>query len=231
MKSIAIIPARGGSKRLPRKNILPLNNRPLLYYPVQAALKSGLFERVIVSTEDDEIKQAAVDSGAQVADRPADLAGDGATVAQVCGQLLESCETPRPQWFCCIYPTAVFIGPEDLKKSFRLKEEVPSPDVIMGVSRYNLNPFQALVQKDGYLTPVWSDRCLQQSQMHPETLASNGTFYWGRVSAFLNAQTFYPVGLKGYEVPWIRAVDINTAEDYGLVRELARAFFEPDRRA
>lgn len=224
MSTIAIIPARGGSKRLERKNILPILGRPMLCYPVKAALKARLFDQVIVSTEDEEIKKIADKSGARVIDRPEILAQDRASVVQVCLDVLEKLneEGTTPAKFCCIYATAVFITPKDLQDSFQLMEKFPGTDVVMGVSKFNLQPVQALgVCKDGCLRPKWPDYNKQQSQQHPKLTASNGTLYWADTKVFLKNLSFYPDKLRGYEIPWMRAIDSDTPEDYEYAKLLA----------
>lgn len=227
MTRIAIIPARGGSKRLPRKNILPILGKPALYYPVQAALGSGLFDQVIVSTEDEQIKQTAEGFGATVMERPEALARDTAGVGQVCRDVLERLDSNgiRPTRFCCIYATAVFITPKDLQESFLMMEEPSCPEVVMGVSAFNLHPVQALENKeDGWLRPKWPEYNRLQSQFHPRLVASNGTFYWADTRAFLNNKSFYTDRLRGYEIPWIRAIDLDTPEDYRNAQLLAPLF-------
>ncbi len=222
MTNIAIIPARGGSKRLPMKNILPVLDRPMLSYPVKAALDSHLFDQVIVSTEDETIQAAALQSGARVLVRPGELARDRSTVAQVCEHVLNTLagEGVNPAWFCCVYATALFLKPEDFKASFNLGKTVPQADVIMGVSRFNLQPLQAMERKDGFLKPKWPEYKLQ-SQFHPDLVASNGTLYWARTDSFLKKKTFYTDRLTGYEIPWIRAIDVDTPEDYQNAQMLA----------
>lgn len=229
MKRVAIIPARGGSKRLPRKNILPVFGRPMLSYPIKTAIESGMFDDVIVSTEDHQIKSVALEYGARAQDRPEELAQDRSTVVQVCTDVLKNlkAEGPLPEWFCCIYATALFLTPEDLNASFKLQDGLaPFPDVIMGVSRYNLQVPQALEKDDNdFLTFKWSKNAEKQSQFHPDFVASNGTFYWARTSAFLENPTFYADRLKGYEIPWIRAIDVDTPEDYDTVKLIASVIF------
>jgi pseudaminic acid cytidylyltransferase len=232
MTKIAIIPARGGSKRLPRKNILQVSGKPALFYPIQAALKTGLFDRVIVSTEDEQIKKAALDCGAEVLERPCELARDRVGVVRVCQGVLEelSNEGMESAYFCCIYATAVFITPEDLEKSFLLMEASGDVRVVMGVSKFNLSPVQALeLTENGYLKPKWPDYNGLQSQLHPDLVASNGTFYWAKTKAFLREKTFYGDKLKGYEIPWLRAIDMDTIEDYKNVEVLAPLLLNKNR--
>jgi N-acylneuraminate cytidylyltransferase len=222
-EAVAIIPARGGSKRLPRKNILEILGRPMLAYPVGAALESGLFSQVIVSTEDEEIARVGESFGARIVERPEALAEDRATVVQVCLHTLsvlqqEQCSFDR---FCCIYPTAVFITASDLSASVRMLDEEPAADVVMGVSEYNLPPVQALEAKGGFLRPKWPEYVRLQSQFHPKLVADTGTIYWARAEAFATEMTFYARKLKGFSIPRKRAVDIDTPEDLDVARTLA----------
>ena len=231
MNRVAIIPARGGSKRLPRKNVMPVLGKPMLAYPVQAALQSGMFERVIVSTEDEEIREAALEAGAEVLERPNELARDRARVVDVCENVLEILgkDNALPDYFCCIYATAIFITPDDLKKSFQLFEQEPTPDVVMGVSDFNLHPVQALEHKDGFLTPKWPEYLGMQSQFHPRLVASNGTLYWAGTSYFEQNPNFYCSRLKGYKIPKLRAIDLDTQEDLEFARIVAENLFGKSR--
>lgn len=229
---VALIPARGGSKRLPRKNILPVLGRPVIHYPVKAALDSGCFDRIIVSTEDEEIRDIAMEAGAQVMERPGHLAQDRSTVAQVCVDALARLagQDIKPDWFCCIYPTAIFITPEDLCASVALMENNNRANCVMGISDFNLQPLQSLEKdENGFLKPRWQD-CTHQSQFHPELVASNGTLYWCRTESFLQQKSFYTDKMIGYKIPWIRAIDLDTPEDYDIACRIAPLFLGTERR-
>lgn len=187
----------------------------MLAYPIKNALESRLFDRVIVSTEDKEIREVASESGAEVMHRPESLAGDRSRVVQVCKHVLDVLKEQGtcPEFFCCIYATAILITSQDLKDSFQLFYEEPIPDVVMGVTEFNLPPVQALEGKDGFLTPKWPEYLSLQSQFHPHLVASNGTLYWARTSSFEQNPSFYCQKLKGYTIPRIRAIDLDTPED------------------
>ncbi|MCP3900750.1 MAG: acylneuraminate cytidylyltransferase family protein [Desulfobacteraceae bacterium] len=224
MSNIAIIPARGGSKRLSKKNILPVQNKPMLAYPVMNAIKSELFDQVIVSTEDEAIGKIAQEAGARFLKRPERLAQDRSTVAQVCEHVLEELgkEGGAPDFFCCIYATAIFLTQQDIIDSFRMITESPEANVVMGVSRFNLQPVQALEKKEnGLLSPMWPEYAHIQSQFHPNLVVSNGTIYWAKTNTFLQKKTFYDEKLIGYEMPWVRALDIDTKESFEIVKLLA----------
>lgn len=215
MKKIAIIPARGGSKRLPRKNMIQFLGKPMLTYPIETAIRSELFDQVIVSTEDDEIAVIAKGAGARVMKRPEELAQDRRSVKEVCLQVLDELnrEGLQPDFFCCIYATAVFLTMQDLIDSYSLISVVPASDVVMGVSEFNLQPVQALVEVDGFLKPQWPEYEGVQSQFQPRLVASNGTLYWTRVCTFRQTKSFYGGKVRGYEMPWIKAIDIDTPAD------------------
>jgi len=228
MGNIAIIPARGGSKRLKRKNILPVQDSPMLSYPVRNAVKSGMFDQVIVSSEDEEIGRIAQKAGARYLKRPVELAQDQSTVVEVCVHVLNELEKEgkMADYFCCIYATAIFLTRQDLINSFNLLTkslEIDAVNVVMGVSRFNLQPVQALEKnKNGMLNPKWPEYKGVQSQLQPDLVASNGTLYWAGTKRFLQKKTFYDDKLMGYEIPWVRALDIDTKENYEIVKLLAQ---------
>lgn len=222
MSTIALIPARGGSKRLPRKNILELNGLPMLAYPIRTAKASGIFDQVCVSTEDPEIADVARQFGAEVIERPAHIAADRSTVVQVC---LHSLETrPDVELICCIYATAVLLRPESLVTSRQLLEDKPAADFVMGVSEYEHPPVQALKTDDsGYLSYMWPEWGGMQSQFYPQLVVSNGTLYWARRNALINEKTFYGRRLRGFVVSAEETSDINTQKDLDRVSGIIKS--------
>jgi len=220
MRRIAIIPARGGSKRLPRKNVLDLGGLPMLAHPVRAARESGLFEKIFVSTEDNEIAAIASKHGAEILSRRGELATDTAPVIHVCQDILAGMKSTLPDFFCCIYATAVFITPDDLRKSEKILHESHGADVVMSVSSFNYHPYKALENKNGFLEPERPEKILMKTNDAPHFVASNGTFYWARSASFLKDPSFYPEKLVGHEIPASRAIDIDTPEDYEWARAL-----------
>lgn len=222
--NVAIVPARGGSKRLPRKNILPLAGQPLLARVVTVLHASGLFDRVLVSTEDQEIAAVASAAGADVLVRDGSLATDRATVAQVCLDVVS--KYADIEQFCCLYPTAVLVRPETLQASFVQFQQSPMTDYLMGVSEYVHPPMQALVTNQaGFLEYLWPEYRGVQSQFFPATVVSNGTFYWARVAAFLRDKTFYGQRLQGFVVPESEVCDLNTPADFVQLQARFQALY------
>jgi N-acylneuraminate cytidylyltransferase len=216
-RAIAVIPARGGSKRLPRKNILDFQGRPIIAWTIDAARESGLFERVLVSTEDAEIADVARRSGAEVAARPAALAGDTVGVVAVCLDLLEREAAAGCAYdiMTCLYATAPLRTAGDIVAVTGLLG--PGCDFAMAVTGYDLPPLQALRRDgDGRLAPMWPEWISLRSQDTPELLVDNGSTYAVSVEAFRRAKTFYGPGLRGHAMPRGRSVDIDTAEDMEL---------------
>lgn len=222
MKPIAIIPARGGSKRLPRKNILPVAGKPMIAWPIEAARASGIFSAVIVSTEDAGIKSIAQEYGATAIDRPADLATDTAMEIEVYAQMLNTLPA-MPEMFCAIYATALLLEPEDFQKSFAAFSQNQDAQAMMSVCDYAIHPFKALQQNEGgFLEMVHPVECRQPSQTYPHYVASNGTFYWLRTAPYMQQKTYYPERLTPYLLPASRAIDIDTAEDLKIAELFLR---------
>jgi len=180
------------------------------------ARATGLFEHTYVSTEDAEIAKIAKQYGAEVIERPPQIAEDRSTVAQVCLHALQT--YPAIDLICCIYATAVLLSPETLIKSHQLLGGEPGADFVMGVSEYEHSPVQALkVDENGYLSCMWPEWQGVQSQFHPSLVVSNGTFYWARKQALLEEETLYGHRLRGFIVPNDQVSDINTQEDLNRV--------------
>lgn len=223
MRRVALIPARGGSKRLPRKNIADFLGRPIIAYTIDAALRCGLFPRVVVSTEDPEIAAIARAAGADLADRPPALAGDRARLLDVCLQFLDEESAGGREWdvLACLLPTAPMRGAKDLEAVARLVEPGRC-DFAMAVTTYPLPPLQAL-RRDagGFLSPMWPEYVNLRSQDAPALVVDNGSTYVVSVPAFRAERTFYGSTLRGHDMPRERSVDIDEPVDLAIARALA----------
>lgn len=211
-KLIAIIPARGGSKRLPRKNILPLDNVPLMIRVIRTTKKTEIFDQIIVSSEDTEIQNLAKKENVVIHNRSPYLATDKATVAETCLDVLEKFPAKN---FCCIYATAALVSKDTLIKASKKFFSSKSTSVLMGVSKYNYHPFKALeVSKNGNAKLIFSKYNKLKSNFYPETRVSNGTFYWAKYKDFIKEKTFYSKKLKTFDVNEIEVSDIDNIDDY-----------------
>ena len=215
IKRVALIPARGGSKRLPRKNLIEFGGKPLLVWSIERALETGLFERVCVTSEDPEIGELARASGAEWFERDAALAGDRVEMDQVCLDFLEK-ETAagRPiDQLVILLTTAPLRAEEDIKS---VVEAVASgeADFAMAVTDFPYSPFEALeVADDGRARLMWPEYATKSRQDRPHVMVDAGSVYAVNAAAYLKSRTVYGPDLKVVEVPAERAVDIDTAED------------------
>lgn len=215
---IVIIPARGGSKRLPRKNILPIGGKPMIAWPIKACIESGIFQKVVVSTEDQEIADIARAHGAHVIVRPVELAGDEIHEGHAHNHALDKLkeEGIDPEFFLVLYATAVLVNADDIHKSYALTQsDNPPADAVMSMSPYPNHPYKAHVKNDkGYLVPMFPKEVKERTQTYPAVSAVNGTFCWCRTSVWRKNMHYFPERFAGYEMPLERAVDIDTPEDY-----------------
>lgn len=224
MNAVAIVPARGGSKRLPRKNILDFLGRPIIAYTIDAARASGCFDRIVVSTEDDEIAAIAQRSGAIVDRRPRALATDAAVIVDVCLDFLDREEKAGRSWrvMGCLYATSPLRDAADIRATMRLLEP-GFCDFAMAVTAFDLQPHIALkFASDGGLTPMWPELLAYRASDLPVLRAGNGSTYAVDVAAFRRTRSFYGPGLRGHDMPRDRSIDIDTPYDLELALWAAR---------
>ncbi|HTF03199.1 MAG TPA: acylneuraminate cytidylyltransferase family protein [Bacteroidia bacterium] len=228
-KSLCIIPARGGSKRIPRKNILPLNGRPLISYSIRAALDSGIFDEVIVSTEDAEISAIAQQEGALVDPRPAELAGDTVTKVQVVKEFLERGDhRTKYNFVTALLPTCPFRTAEHVKAAYEIMKQHPELPFLIGVTAYDFPIQLALTPaddvrmemtfEDGYKTTRSQDIGVR---FHP-----NGAMYMATVDAFLRQGTFFNKEMLTYRMSAIRSFDIDYPYQFAMAEILAKNIHE-----
>lgn len=216
--AVAIIPARGGSKRIPGKNIKDFCGKPIIAYSIEAALKSELFDRVIVSTDSEDIAVVAAGYGASISHRPPELADDHTGTQAVMKYELEVIRAHGDQaveMACCIYPTAPFIAPADLMRGREALERNPYAAFAFSVASYEFPIQRALrVNSDGSLTPYHPEHRDTRSQDLPVAYHDAGQWYWGRVQSFLEGVVLYSDRSMGVAIPRHRVQDIDTIEDW-----------------
>lgn len=220
MRSIAIITARGGSKRIPGKNIKTFCGKPIISYSIEAALQSGMFEEVMVSTDSLEISDIALQYGAKVPFlRSAKTSGDYATTNDVIAEVLREYDSKSGKSFefiCCIYPTAPFITADDLKNAFRLLESDPSIDSVMPVVRYSFPPQRAMIIRDGHIKYQFPENALKRSQDLEPVFHDCGQFYLCRTAAFFKHNDLLGSNTAPIEIPEERVQDIDSLSDWAI---------------
>ena len=214
--NLCVIPARGGSKRIPRKNIREFCGRPMIAYAIDAAFASGLFDQIMVSTDDDEIADIATLAGATVPfRRPADLSDDHASTTDViCHALnwgMEQAWTIEAA--CCVYATAAFVTAQDLCDAHAMIS--PDCDFVFPAVRFGHPPQRGFVDQGGgspaFIQPEYRST---RTQDLPPVFHDPGQFYWGKSTAWLNKEPFFGPRTKFIEIPEWHAVDIDRPEDW-----------------
>lgn len=215
MRNIAIIPARGGSKRIPRKNIKPFMGKPIMAYSIEAALKSNLFEVVMVSTDDEEIADIARQYGAEVPFmRSEQTANDYATTNDVLKEVISiyAERGHRFDYMCCVYATAPLVRPGDLAEAFeRLKNG--GYKSVYPVVEFSYPIWRCLdVSEDGTMSRHWPEYEHSRSQDLPRAYHDTGTFYWYDIKKWTEN-----TGDTGAVIfPEIKVQDIDNETDWQL---------------
>lgn len=223
---LAVIPARGGSKRIPRKNIKPFGGLPMIAWSIRAAINSQCFDRIIVSTDDAEIAVVAKENGAEVPFvRPANLADDHTGTIPVIAHAIgwQNQQGDAATQVCCLYATAPFVQAADLQRGLDVLNKTGA-DYAFSVTSYAF-PIQRAIritaeQRVDMLQP---EHFNTRSQDLPEAWHDAGQFYWGQAQAWLAAKPLFSQGSAPVPLPRHRVQDIDTPEDWERAEWLLKA--------
>lgn len=224
---LAVIPARGGSKRIPRKNIKMFCGKPMIAWSIEAALESGCFDKVMVSTDDEEIANVARQYGACVPFmRPAELSDDYTGTIPVIQQAIEWLKADGfdAQQVCCVYATAPFVSSEDLRRGLALLEQTGS-QYAFSVTSYAF-PIQRAIRltESGRVEMFNAEHFNTRSQDLEESYHDAGQFYWGLASAWLAGKMIFSPESSAVLLPRHRVQDIDTPEDWVRAEWMYKAF-------
>ena len=218
MRQRGIITARGGSKRIPRKNIKEFCGRPILAYSIDAALQSGVFDVVMVSTDDEEIAETARRYGAEVPFfRSRETAGDYASTTDVLTEVLAEYQKQGQEFglLCGIYPTAPFLKPETLKKAMTLLAE-SGADAVQPVVRFSFPPQRGVCIREGEVRFLWPEYRNARSQDLEPYYHDVGQFYCLNAKSFLSQKTLVMERTLPFILPELEVQDIDTEEDWKI---------------
>ncbi len=214
---LAVIPARGGSKRIPRKNIKMFCGKPMIAWSIEAALQSECFDKVIVSTDDEEIADVARQYGASVPFlRPKELSDDYTGTIPVIRHAIEWCEADGldTQLACCIYATAPFVRAEDLCRGLEILKKTGS-DYAFSVTSYAFPIHRAIrLTGEGRVEMFNTEHFNTRSQDLIESYHDAGQFYWGAATAWLKEKMIFTQDSSAVLLPRHRVQDIDTPEDW-----------------
>jgi len=222
--SIAVIPARANSKRVPRKNIRLFLGKPIIAYTIEAALTSGLFGRVIVSTDSEEYAEIARQFGAETPFLRGDaLAGDHVPISAVTVDVLERLDPDGSLYpdVCQLMANCPLRTAEDIQDSYRQFRESEARTQISVTRSGWLNPWWAMTRDDQYhLEPIFKEALTQRSQDLPALFVPTGAVWWAKSAVLRQEKTFHTPDRRGWEIPWFRAVDIDDEDDWLLAKAL-----------
>jgi pseudaminic acid cytidylyltransferase len=215
---VAIIPARGGSKRIPKKNIREFCGKPMIAYSIEAAIQSAVFDRILVSTDDGEIAELAERHGAEAPfRRPAELATDHATTVPVIRHAIEWCNAnwAPVERACCIYATAPFVQPHAIKTALELLNRENVRGYVFTATSFPFPVQRAFrVKHDGHVQMFHPENYNTRSQDLEPAFHDAGQFYWGTAEAFLADKPFFSEESMVQLLPRHLVQDIDTAEDW-----------------
>jgi N-acylneuraminate cytidylyltransferase len=214
---LAVIPARGGSKRIPRKNIKPFGGRPMIAWSIDAALQSRCFDRVIVSTDDEEIAEVARAHGAEVPFmRPPELSDDHTGTIPVIAHATawQGTHGGLPSHVCCLYATAPFVQAGDIERGLQLLQ-ASEASYAFSVTSYAF-PIQRAIQirEDNRVEMFFPEHFNTRSQDLEEAWHDAGQFYWGEAQAWLKGSPIFSAEAVALQLPRYRVQDIDTPEDW-----------------
>lgn len=219
MSNLCIIPARGGSKRIPGKNIKDFLGKPIIAYSIDTALRSGLFDEVMVSTDDDEIAAVAKLYGAKIPfKRSADRANDFATTAEVLEEVLENYQKhsrTQFEYVCCLYPCAPFVTESALRSSFDLLAE-QKLDSVFPIVQYGFPIQRALRLESNKISFIHPQYALSRSQDLESSYHDAGQFYWINGAAFLKKKQIVSENSGAVVVSEMESQDIDNEIDWQI---------------
>jgi len=222
MNPLCVIPARRGSKRLPLKNILPLAGKPMLAYSVEAALESGLFDPVFVSTEDEEVGRIAERYGAAVHPRPRELADDLASATDVCIDAYQARRAAGDLYdvIVCLQPSSPLRTAQDIRGAWE-KFVASGADFLVSVTPIDPHYFHwAVEEKDAWWQMVFGDKYMTERQLLPPVYRPNGSIKVGRSDELVKHRNFFGPRLTVYEMPEERSLHVATQFDFDLAEFL-----------
>lgn len=231
-KTVAIITARGGSKRIPRKNIRNFAGQPIIAYSISAALESGCFDSVMVSTDDNEIADIASSYGAEVPFlRSPETSDDFATTAEVLDEVLEQYRQLGKIFThaCCIYPTAPFVTPQKLKKGYSILIE-ENADSVFPVVQFSYPIQRALKIKNNRLVMFQPEHLNSRSQDLEPAFHDAGQFYWFKVHCLMQQKKLFTYNSLPLIMPATEVQDIDNEEDWQLAEIKYETFLKKSRQ-
>jgi len=227
--NIAIIPARGGSKRIPGKNIKLFAGKPLIAYSIDAAKASGLFDKIIISTDSEEVAEVAIAFGADVPFiRPQSLSNDMVGTRPVTNHGIRFCieKFYQPEFCCCIYATAPFLQAKYLQQGLDSLKQHKDKSFAFSVTSFPFPVQRALIKSEAGVSPMFPESISKRSQDLEEAYHDAGQFYWGRTDDYLSNQKIFSHHSLPVVLPRHLVQDIDTPEDWLRAELMYKAYVQ-----
>ena len=227
--NIAIIPARGGSKRIPGKNIKMFAGKPLIAYSIEAAKASGLFDKIIISTDSEEVAKVAKAYGADVPFfRPKELSNDMVGTRPVTNHAINFCieNFYKPEFCCCIYATAPFLEAKYLQQGLDLLKQLSEKSFAFSVTSFPFPVQRALIKNQTGVSPMFPENISKRSQDLEEAYHDAGQFYWGTSDGYLSNQKIFSHHSSPVILPRHLVQDIDTPEDWQRAELMYKAYVQ-----
>jgi len=224
MKKLAIIPARGGSKRLKKKNVLPLGGKPLVAYTIEAAQKSNIFDKILLSTDDTEIANVGHSLGIEVYKRSDEYASDTATVLEALLELMETLEKKGEKYdiICQMLATCPFRKPEHIKEGMELLDK--ETDSVVSITTYDFPLPKSLKKNGDFITPAWPNSPFLTGKTRTQDQEifyhDNGAFFISWWDSMIKHRNFFKGTIKGYIMHPLNTVDIDNELDLAKAQML-----------
>lgn len=222
MTNIAVIPARGGSKRIPRKNIKIFHGQPLISYSIEAAIRSKCFDKIIVSTDDEEIAEVALRYGAEVPFlRSKELSNDFAGTTPVIQDAILKLDDADIEYVCCVYATAPMLSAQDIRTGLNTLKEKEDCNYAFSITTYDFPIQRSLsLNQENRVAMHNPDLFSTRSQDLEECWHDAGQFYWGTKQAWQQGLPIFDSNSLGIKLPRHRVQDIDTLEDWDMAEML-----------
>lgn len=222
MTNIAVIPARGGSKRIPRKNIKIFHGQPLISYSIEAAIRSKCFDKIIVSTDDEEIAEVAFRYGAEVPFlRSKELSNDFAGTTPVIQDAILKLDDADIEYVCCVYATAPMLSEQDIRTGLNTLKEKEDCNYAFSITTYDFPIQRSLSLNQENRVAMHNPNLFStRSQDLEECWHDAGQFYWGTKQAWQQGLPIFDSNSLGIKLPRHRVQDIDTLEDWDMAEML-----------
>jgi CMP-N-acetylneuraminic acid synthetase len=220
---ICIIPAKKNSQRLKNKNILNFKNKPIICHTIESAIKSKVFDLIVVSSDSKKILDISSKyKNVYLHKRSKNLSTRTSTVNDVCLNILKIFKKKKInfKFISCLYATSPLRNNKDIINSYKLLKKKKT-NFVIAVSKYNYPPHQALKKNNQYLKPFFPNIITKKTNfIQNKIYVDNGSTYFGKTIAFLKNKSFYGKSLRGYYMPFSRSIDIDTKDDFELLKKI-----------